>query len=87
MVSRLFFGGEGMTEPVFCQNCGRHCNRVYEGRNGLPYCSRDCEITDRLIVEYEWAIVLTIFMLCIAMTLTADYMETKYSPITQEQEK
>lgn len=75
-----------MSEPIFCQNCGRLCKSVHEGNNGLPYCSRDCEITDRLLVEYEWAIFLEIFMLCLAMTLTADYMESKYSQITQEQE-
>lgn len=76
-----------MTESVFCQNCGRLCKSVYEGDNGLPYCSRDCEITDRLIMEYEWSIILTIFMLFLAMALTARYMIDKYSPTTsQEQE-
>lgn len=78
-----------MSEPVFCQNCGRLCKEVHKGSNGLLYCSRDCEITDRLIVEYEWPIILTIFMLLIvAMALTADYMNVKYSPTTsQEQER
>lgn len=74
-------------EPVFCQNCGRLCKAVHKGDNGLPYCSRDCAITDRLIVKYEWAIFLTIVMLCLAMTLAAQYMRVKYSPTTQEQEK
>lgn len=73
-------------EPVFCQNCGRLCKAVHKGSNGLPYCSRDCEIADRLIVEYESAIVMTISMLIIAMVLTAAYMEVKYSPTTQEQD-
>lgn len=76
-----------MSEPVFCQNCGRLCKSVHEGDNHLIYCSRDCEITDRIIVKYEWQIVLTIFMLFLAMVLTAQYMEVKYSPTTtQEQE-
>lgn len=74
-------------EPVFCQNCGRLCKAVHKGSNGLPYCSRDCEITDRLIVEYEWAIFLTIMLLISAMALTAQYMQVKYSPTTQEQDK
>lgn len=73
-------------EPVFCQNCGRLCKSVHEGDNDLPYCSRDCAITDRLIVKYELPIILTIFMLCLAMALTADYMAVKYSTTTQEQE-
>lgn len=76
-----------LIEPVFCQNCGRLCKEVHVGDNGLHYCSRDCEITDRIIVEYEWPIVLTIFMLFLAMTLTAQYMRVKYSPTTQEQER
>jgi hypothetical protein len=74
-----------MIEPVFCQNCGRLCKSVHVGDNGLHYCSRDCEITDRLIVKYEWAIILTIFMLFPAMIMTAQYMADKYSPTTQEQ--
>lgn len=73
-------------EPVFCQNCGRLCKTIHGGDNGLYYCSRDCEITDRLIVKYEWPIVLAFFMLFIAMTLTAQYMADKYSPTTQTQE-
>ena len=76
-----------MSEPVFCQNCGRLCKAVHEGDNGLPYCSRDCEITDRLLMEYEWPIILTIFMLFVAMALTAQYMADKYSPTTQTQEQ
>lgn len=76
-----------MCEPVFCQNCGRLCKAVHLGDNGLPYCSHDCEIIDRIIIEHEWSIVLTIFMLFLAMTLTADYMETKYSSTTQELEE
>lgn len=76
-----------MTEPVFCQNCGRRCDRVHEGNNGLPYCSRDCEITDRLILKYELPIILTIFMLFPAMIMTAQYMIDKYSPTTQTQEE
>lgn len=71
-------------EPVFCQNCGRLCKSVHVGDNGLHYCSRDCEITDRLIVKYEWAIILTIFMLFPAMIMTAQYMMDKYSHTTQE---
>lgn len=74
-------------EPVFCQNCGRRCDRVHEGDNGLPYCSRDCEITDRLILKYELPIILTIFMLFPAMIMTAQYMIDKYSPTTQTQEE
>ena len=74
-----------MSEPVFCQNCGRLCKEVYEGDNGLPYCSRDCAITDRLIVKYELPIILMIFMLCLATALTARYMIDKYSHTTQEQ--
>ena len=74
-------------EPVFCQNCGRLCKEVHEGDNGIPYCSRDCAITDRLIMEYEWPIILTIFMLFPAMIMTAQYMADKYSPTTQEQEQ
>ena len=73
-------------EPVFCQNCGRLCEEVYKGRNRLPYCSRDCAITDRLIGKYELPIILTIFMLCLATALTARYMMDKYSHTTQEQE-
>lgn len=76
-----------MSEPVFCQNCGRLCKEVHVGDNNLPYCSRDCEIIDHLIVEYEWPIVLTLFMLFVAMTLTAQYMADKYSPTTQEEQK
>lgn len=75
-----------MSEPVFCQNCGRLCKEVHEGDNGRPYCSRDCEITDRLIVKYALPIILTIFMLFPAMIMTAQYMQVKYSPTTQEQE-
>lgn len=74
-----------MSESVFCQNCGRLCKSVHEGDNHLLYCSRDCEITDRLIMEYEWTIFLEIVMLCLAMALTAQYMEVKYSATTQEQ--
>lgn len=74
-----------MSEPVFCQNCGWLCEEVHIGDNGLPYCSRDCEITDRLIYKYEWQIFLTIFMLFLAMALTAQYMMDKYSHTTQEQ--
>lgn len=74
-------------EPVFCQNCGRRCDRVHEGNNGLPYCSRDCEITDRLILKYELPIILTIFILFPAMIMTAQYMIDKYSPTTQTQEE
>lgn len=73
-----------MSEPVFCQNCGRLCKTVHLGDNRLPYCSRDCEIIDSIIVEYEWAMFLEILMLIIAMALTADYMEAKYAQITQE---
>lgn len=75
-----------MTEPVFCMNCGRRCKEVYKGSNGLPYCSRDCETIDSLMVEYAFSIVATIFMLSLAMLLTADYIRIKYSPTTQEQE-
>lgn len=74
-------------EPVFCQNCGRVCKEVRVGDNGLRYCSRDCEITDRIIVEYESAILLTILALIFAMVFTAQYMADKYSPTTQEQER
>ena len=74
-------------EPVFCQNCGRLCKEVYEGDNGLPYCSRDCAITDRLIVKYELPIILTIFMLCLATALTARYMIDKYSPTISQEEQ
>lgn len=73
-----------MTEPVFCQNCGRRCNLVHLGDNGLPYCSRDCEIRDLLMVKYEWTILLEVFMLIVAMSLTADYMAIKYSQTTQD---
>ncbi len=76
-----------MSEPVFCQNCGRKCKEVHKGDNGLPYCSRDCEIIDRLIAEYEWSILLIFILLIPAMALTADYMAVKYSPITQAQEE
>lgn len=71
-------------EPVFCQNCGRLCKAVHVGDNNLLYCSRDCEITDRLIVEYESAILLTILALIFAMAFTTQYMADKYSPTTQE---
>lgn len=73
-------------EPVFCQNCGRLCKSVHVGDNRLHYCSRDCEITDRLIMEYEWAILLTIFMLFPAMIMTAQYMADKYSPTTSQEQ-
>lgn len=76
-----------ITDPVFCQNCGRLCKSVHVGDNSLHYCSRDCEITDRIIVKYEWEMFLTIFMLFLAMALTAQYMMDKYSPTTQEQER
>ena len=75
-----------MSEPVFCQNCGRLCKSVHKGNNGLLYCSRDCEIIDSLIVEYESDILLTILALIFAMALTAQYMVDKYSPTTQEQD-
>lgn len=75
-----------MNDPVFCQNCGRRCDRVYEGSNGLHYCSRDCEMTGRLIAKYEWPILLTICMLFLAMIMTAQYMIDKYSQTTQEQD-
>ena len=76
-----------LIEPTFCQNCGRLCKEVHVGDNGLRYCSRDCEITDRIIVEYEWLMFLTFMLLIVAMVLTAQYMEVKYSPTTtQEQE-
>lgn len=73
-------------EPVFCQNCGRLCKEVHEGENGLPYCSRNCAITGCLIDKYEGAIFLTVMLLIVAMALTAQYMEVKYSPTTQEQD-
>lgn len=76
-----------MTEPVFCQNCGRLCDAVHKGSNGLPYCSRDCEIIDSLFVEYEWVTFLIFMLLISAMALTAQYMADKYSPTTQEDTK
>ena len=75
-----------MSEPVFCQNCGRLCKAVHRGSNGLPYCSRDCAITGYLIDKYEGAIFLTCLMLFLAMALTAQYMMDKYSHTSQEQE-
>lgn len=74
-----------MSEPVFCQNCGRLCKEVYKGGNRLPYCSRDCAITGYLIDKYGGLIFLTFMLLIFAMALTADYMAVKYSPTTQEQ--
>lgn len=50
-------------EPVFCQNCGRSCDKVHEGRDGLSYCSRECEIRNYIMVEYEWVIFLMIVLL------------------------
>lgn len=76
-----------MSEPVFCQNCGRLCKSVYKGGNRLPYCSRDCAITGYLIDKYEGLISLTFMLLIVAMALTADYMNVKYSPTTQTQEQ
>ena len=76
-----------ITDPAFCQNCGRLCKEVHKGSNGLPYCSRDCAIIDSLIVEYEWVIFLTIMLLIPAMTITSLYMADKYSPTTQTQEQ
>lgn len=76
-----------LIEPTFCQNCGRLCKEVHKGSNGLPYCSRDCEITGRLIDKYEGLIFLVIMLLIPAMALTAQYMQVKYSPTTQTQEQ
>lgn len=77
-----------MTELVFCQNCGRRCKGAHDGSNGLHYCSKECEIRDRLMVKYAWEIFLTIFMLFPAMIMTAQYMIDKYSLTTsQEQEE
>lgn len=76
-----------MSWPVFCQNCGRLCEVVHKGDNGLPYCSRDCAITGCLIDKYEGLMFLTIMLLIVAMALTAEYMNVKYSPTaTQEQD-
>lgn len=75
-----------MTEPVFCQNCGRLCKSVHKGDNGLPYCSRDCEITGCLIDKYEGLIFLTIMLLIVAMALIAQYIEVKYSPTTTQEQ-
>lgn len=76
-----------MTEPVFCQNCGRSCDKVHKGSDGLSYCSRECEIRNYIMVEYEWVIFLMIVLLIPATALTARYMIDKYSPATQEQEE
>ena len=76
-----------MSEPVFCQNCGKLCKELHKGSNGLPYCSRDCAITGYLIDKYEGAIFLTFMLLIVAMALTAQHMEVKYSPTTQTQEE
>lgn len=75
-------------EPVFYQNCGRLCKAVHKGDNALPYCSRDCAITGGIIDKYGGVVFLTFMLLIVAMALTAQYMEVKYSPTTtQEQEK
>ena len=66
-----------MSEPVFCQNCGRICKTVHLGDNRMPYCSRDCEIRGWVIDKYEGAIFLIGLMLIIAMALTADYKNAK----------
>ena len=73
-------------EPVFCRNCGRVCKDVYEGDNHLLYCSRDCAITGYLIDKYEGLIFLVIMLLIVAMALTAEYMNVKYSPTTTQEQ-